>query len=169
MREEQDEVHRLVFTNAESRAYMATSQSLPLSQIDSLHHQQFEELSAWLLQRDGYDIQRGTGGSGDLGADVIAVSRSGQRVVVQCKHVGTSGRNVASRHIHQLNGTAWQTHGADIVIAVTNGGFPKPGRTFAEDHNIHLIDRAALERWATWGRSVDEILGLSEPDAAPAS
>ncbi|MEW1551649.1 restriction endonuclease [Streptomyces tsukubensis] len=167
LREERDDAHRLVVFNAECRAYMASSESISLRSIDALHHSEFEEWTAWLLQRDGYKVQRGKGGSGDLGADVIAVSPSGQRVVVQCKHMGTPGRSVGSDALQRLNGTARDIHGADIVIMVTNGGVSKPARLFAEDQRIkkiHLIDRAVLQRWATWGRPVGEILDLPEPD-----
>ncbi|MER6913393.1 restriction endonuclease [Streptomyces sp. NPDC000594] len=164
LREERGEVHRLLVFNAECRTYRATSRSRSLEQVDYLHHQEFEELTAWLLERDGHAIERRTGGPGDMGADVIAVSPSGQRVVVQCKHVGTSGRSMGNGALHGLNGTARPVHKADIVIAVTNGGFARQGRRFAEEQGIHLIDRAALQRWATWGRPVSEILGLPAPD-----
>ncbi|MGW6637875.1 restriction endonuclease [Streptomyces cyaneofuscatus] len=90
---------------------------------------------------------------------------SGRRVVVQCKHSGTSGRSMAPNALHSLNGTARQVHKADVVIAVTNGGFSERGREFAGEQGLHLIDRAALQRWATWGRPVTEILSLPAPDA----
>ncbi|MEW5539590.1 restriction endonuclease [Streptomyces cyaneofuscatus] len=165
LREERDKVHALLVFNAECRTYRATHHSLTLEQIDRLHHQKFEELTAWLLERDGHDIERRTGGPGDMGADVIAVTPSGRRVVVQCKHSGTSGRSMAPNALHSLNGTARQVHKADVVIAVTNGGFSKRGREFAGEQGLHLIDRAALQRWATWGRPVTEILSLPAPDA----
>lgn len=168
LREERDKVRGLLAFNAECRVYRAASQSRTLEQIDRLHYQEFEELTAWLLERDGHDIERRTGGPGDMGADVIAVSPSGQRVVVQCKHSGTAGRSMPPKALHGLNGTARQIHKADVVIAVTNGGFSKQGREFAEKQGIHLIDRAALQRWATWGRPVTEILDLPAPDTPAA-
>jgi restriction system protein len=57
--------------------------------------QEFEQLVARLLVRDGWTQVRVDGGAGDLGADVTARHPSdGTLLVVQCKRYGR--RNVSS-------------------------------------------------------------------------
>ncbi|MFH8386983.1 restriction endonuclease [Kitasatospora sp. NPDC018058] len=101
---------------------------------------------------------RERGGSGDLGADVIAVSPDGRRYVFQCKHGSRRLAKVDSPDIQRLNGTARPVHRADVVVVVTNGTVTAPARAFARSQQIHCLDRDRLERWATWGQPLPELL-----------
>ncbi|MFJ1541903.1 restriction endonuclease [Micromonospora chalcea] len=134
-------------------AFASTSGSVKLSQIDSCSPDSFEEWTALLLERDGCKILRRRGGSNDQGADVIAVTPGGLRVVLQCKFSTKLRHTVDPRYFHELNGTARQEHGADIVGLVTNRTASTAAQDFATKHRIHFINRRVLQRWATYGVS----------------
>lgn len=155
-----EELHRVARLDAHRIAFIRSEASMSLAQIDALHHSEFEQLAADLVRRDGYHVRRSGGGAGDLGADVIAVGPDGATVVIQCKH-RTNGAAIGSPDLQRLNGTARQVHGADIVVAMTNVLFSLPARRFAEDQRIHLVEATQLERWATWGQPLAEVLELS--------
>lgn len=143
---------------ASRRTYVESQNGRTEQDLQRCDPWQFEELTADLLGRDGLTILRRSGGSGDQGADVIAVTPDGRRVVVQCKlrQRGSIRPNV----LYEVNGTARQVHGADIPVVVTNGTFAAKSTTFAADHDIHLIDDHGLRRWAIWGESFYDILNL---------
>ncbi|MGV9626525.1 restriction endonuclease [Streptomyces sp. NPDC003487] len=74
--------------------------------------------------------------------------------VIQCKHRrdGDRGPAVGTPELHFLNGTARPVHGADVVVMVTNGRITRPGRDFAQQQRIHLVDRRVLADWAAGSR-----------------
>ncbi|WP_280703280.1 restriction endonuclease [Kitasatospora sp. GP82] len=144
--------------------FMASEAAISLDRIHTMDYAQFEQLAADLLERDGLTIVRQRGGARDQGADVIAETACGRRVVVQCKH-RRAGAKVDPQTLHALNGTARQVHGADIVVAMTNRRFTYDAFTFGRDQDIHLITEPVLTRWATWGDPVHEILGLPAAEA----
>ncbi|MFD8480328.1 restriction endonuclease [Kitasatospora sp. NPDC059673] len=117
----------------------------------------FEEMCRTLLDRDGFSGALRVGGAGDFGADVIAHDEDGRKVVVQCKRYH---RPVGSRELQTFNGTARPVHKARIAIVVGLSGFTAPARTFAHQQRIHLVDRAALERWGA-GEHLYDILGIA--------
>ena len=117
----------------------------------------FEEMCRSLLDRDGFSDARRVGGAGDLGADVIAYDEDGRKVVVQCKR---HSRPVGSRDLQTFNGTARPVHRAKIAVFVGLSGFTAPAVRFAHQQRIHLIDRAALERWGA-GEHLYDILGIA--------
>ncbi|MFJ6637102.1 restriction endonuclease [Streptomyces sp. NPDC091376] len=144
--------------------FYETGKRYTLADVDSFDHKNFEILVAWLARRDGMRAWR-TGGSGDLGADVIAESPDGRRFVFQCKH--TKGRrSVDSAAMQRLNGTARPIHKADVVAMVTSGEFSGPARAFANSQKIHMIGRESLKRWSEWGDSLYQVLGIEVPPPA---
>jgi restriction system protein len=164
--EDHGELHRIALLDAHRMAFVRSEASMTLDQVNALHHTEFEQLAADLVRRDGHQVTRPKGGAGDLGADVIAVGPNGEVVVVQCKHTSSGTATVGSPALQRLNGTARPVHGADIVIAMTNGSFSLPARRFAESQGIHLIESRELEQWATWGQPLAEVLGLDAKAAA---
>ncbi|MCX4745954.1 restriction endonuclease [Kitasatospora sp. NBC_01287] len=114
----------------------------------------FERACADLLLRDGFDLERHSGGAGDLGADVIARDRDGRKVVVQCKRYA---KPVGNEEVQRFNGTARPEHGADLPVMVGLNGFTGPARKFAYRHRITLVDREALREWAQ-GRHLYDVL-----------
>ncbi|MFJ7280758.1 restriction endonuclease [Kitasatospora sp. NPDC098663] len=130
-----------------------SAESIPLPAIAAMTPTEFELTVAALLHHDGFEVVRERGGSGDLGADVIALSPAGKRFVFQCKH-GSGSRRLArvdSPDIQRLNGTARPVHCADVVVMVTNGTVTGPALAFARSQHIHCLDRDRLEQWARWG------------------
>lgn len=106
---------------------------------------EFEHHVASLLTRDGcYDVQV-IGGAGDLGADVIATTPDGLRVVAQCKQYAK--KPVGSPEVQTFGGTARPVHRAHIACMVTTSRFTQPARDYAASMGIQLIDGRALQAW----------------------
>ncbi|MFK4123216.1 restriction endonuclease [Streptomyces longwoodensis] len=143
--------------------FAQSEKSYSMQRIQEFDSKNFEILIAWLTHRDGMKVIRQHGGSGDRGADVISQTPDGRRVVVQCKQTSRGVKQmVTSTNVQTFNGTARLEHKADIALMVTNGTYSEPARDFANDHTIHLIGGTELERWATWGDSLYEVLGISQ-------
>ena len=104
----------------------------------------FEELVAGLLERDGFHVQR-SGGAGDRGADLKAISPEHNLVIVQCKSY--TSKPVDDPMMQTFLGTARQVHNAAIPLYVTTSRFTAPARRLARDHGIVLVDGATLAEW----------------------
>lgn len=116
-----------------------------ISSADGLTGPEFEQWFIRLLARTGFSRIEHHGGAGDLGADVIATSPLGQRVVFQCKRYR---RNVPSPDVQRFAGTCHTIHRADIAAIVTTAGFSQPARQLARRLGIVLIPRDDLAAWA---------------------
>ncbi|MFI1060445.1 restriction endonuclease [Streptomyces spororaveus] len=116
-----------------------------MKQLTAMSADGFEQACADLLARDGFVRARRVGGSGDLGADVVAWDPDDRKIVVQCKQYTAP---VASGAVQKFNGTAVPEHSADVAVIVALNGFTKPATDFAQRHNIVLIGRPELKRWA---------------------
>ncbi|MGW3852254.1 restriction endonuclease, partial [Streptomyces fagopyri] len=130
------------------------------AQLDALSHQQFEYAVRDLMHRDGCTDAVRVGGQGDLGADVKATDPLGRRWVIQCKHRrhGERGAAVGTPELQVLNGTGRPVHKGDVVVMVTNGRITRPGRIFARQQRLHLVDRHLLGSWAAGSRPLWELL-----------
>ncbi|WP_119581021.1 restriction endonuclease [Streptomyces europaeiscabiei] len=142
-----------------------------LAQMDGLSHQQFEYAIRDLMRRDGCADAVQVGGQGDLGADVKATDPQGRRWVIQCKHRrhGERGAAVGTPELQVLNGTGRPVHKADVVVMVTNGRITQPGRTFARQQRLHLVDRQLLGSWASGSRPLWDLLSALPPPRRPSS
>lgn len=116
---------------------------------DGMSGAEFEQWTARLLRRSGCVDVRVVGGAGDAGADVVAATPDGRRVVVQCKRYGT--RNVGTRAVQLFAGTDRLYHGADVSLLVTTSGFTAEARKVAAAVGIVLVDRELLAEWARTG------------------
>jgi restriction system protein len=137
----------LVLVGGRNRSTTASGQALAAT--DVMTGRQFEEYVARLMRRTGLRQVRVVGGAADLGADILATTRDGRRVVVQCKRYAGS---VGSPHVQRLNGTAWTIHGADVTLLVTTGRPTADARAFAARCGIILVDRDALAGWLASNR-----------------
>ncbi|AYV32938.1 Restriction endonuclease (plasmid) [Streptomyces sp. ADI95-16] len=164
VREHSEAMHDIALRDADFLAYMATNDSISKSEFDSMTPIEFEQATAALARRDGLIVTQYQGGARDLGADVVAHTLDGRKIVFQCKHRRHGGRRVGSQAIQTINGTARPVHKANIVIAITNTAFTEPAHDLAKNQDIHLVWGFDLIRWATWGMSLLEVLGLPEPD-----
>lgn len=106
----------------------------------------FEHAIAALCARDGCTPVEVVGGAGDLGADVIATTPDGLRVVVQCKHYADTHR-VGSQDLQRFGGTCFAVHGADMAIVVTTSSFTTPALRYAAACGIVCVDGEALAAW----------------------
>ncbi|MER5705333.1 restriction endonuclease [Micromonospora sp. NPDC002296] len=115
---------------------------------DAMSGPEFERWFARLLEASGFGQVTVTGGAGDRGADVVAVAPDGRRMVVQCKRQGAHNR-VGSAAIQRFAGTCREVHGGQLCVIVTNSFFTAgDGVRLAQQLDIALVDRAALETWA---------------------
>ncbi|MBY8846060.1 restriction endonuclease [Streptomyces sp. SP2-10] len=140
-----------------------------LAQLDALSHRQFEYAIRDLMNRDGCTDAVQVGGQGDLGADVKATDPLGRRWVIQCKHrrYGDRGAAVGTPELQVLNGTGRPVHKADVVVMVTNGRITQPGRSFARQQRLHLVDRRLLAAWAAGSRPLWDLLSALPPGRKP--
>ncbi|MEU5919970.1 restriction endonuclease [Streptomyces sp. NPDC047141] len=140
-----------------------------LTQLDALHHRQFEHAVRDLMRRDGCANAVQVGGAGDNGADVKATDPFGRRWVIQCKHrrAGVSGAAVGTPELQVLNGTGRPVHKGDVVVLVTNGRFSRPALDFARSQRLHLVDRTVLGEWAGGSRPLWELLRAVPPPRRP--
>ncbi|MGY0021078.1 restriction endonuclease [Streptomyces sp. cg35] len=136
-----------------------------LSQLDRLHHREFEYAVRDLMLRDGCTDAKQVGGAGDNGADVLATDPLGRRWVIQCKHrkAGAEGSAVGTPDLQRLNGTARPLHHADVVVLVTNGRFSSKCPPLAQQLSIALVDRQVLAAWAAGSRPLWEVLPKVPP------
>jgi restriction system protein len=113
---------------------------------DALTPLEFEEAIAALCARDGCSAVEVVGGAGDLGADVVALTPDGRRIVIQCKHYDASNR-VGSQDLQRFGGTCFTVHEADVAALVTTSDFTAPALEYAEQCGIVCVDGEALRAW----------------------
>ncbi|MFG3644161.1 restriction endonuclease [Micromonospora sp. NPDC047762] len=136
---------------ARERADQAQRDRL-IAVTDTMSGPEFEQWFARLLVTSGFGNVTVCGGSGDRGADVMAIAPDGRRVVAQCKRQ-SPGNRVGSAAIQRFAGTCRVIHGGEICLLVTNSFFTAgDGIPMARQLNINLIDRHALQMWAWTGK-----------------
>jgi restriction system protein len=114
---------------------------------DALDAEEFEHAVAALCARDGCEGVEVVGGAGDLGADVLAVTPDGRRLVIQCKRYGDEHR-VGSQDLQRFGGTCYTVHEADLAVLVTTSDFTAPAVEYADQCGILCLDRAGLQAWS---------------------
>ncbi|MFJ6550836.1 restriction endonuclease [Streptomyces luteogriseus] len=112
----------------------------------ALTPEEFEEAIAALCERDGCSGVEVVGGAGDLGADVVAVTPDGRRIVVQCKHYDESHR-VGSQDLQRFGGTCFTVHEADVAVLVSTSDFTAPALEYAQQCGILCVNGETLEAW----------------------
>ncbi|MFJ6940466.1 restriction endonuclease [Streptomyces sp. NPDC101132] len=113
----------------------------------SLDPAEFEHAVAALCARDGCTAVEVSGGAGDLGADVVATTREGARVVLQCKRYHPD-RRVGSQDLQRFGGTCFSVHGASFAVVVTTSGFTEPAADYAARCGIICVDAEGLAAWS---------------------
>ncbi|WP_326702649.1 restriction endonuclease [Streptomyces cyaneofuscatus] len=128
----------------------------------------FEEAVAELCRRDGCADAEVVGGAGDLGADVMATTPDGRRLVVQCKRYGPENR-AGSQDLQRFGGTCYAVHDADIALVVSTGGFTEPALDYAEQCAILCYGPEELAAWSEggapppWTAVEEQAAGVSAP------
>ncbi|KUL64164.1 restriction endonuclease [Streptomyces sp. NRRL S-1521] len=106
----------------------------------------FEDAIAELCVRDACLDVEVVGGACDLGADVVAVTPDGRRIVIQCKRYGDANK-VGSQDLQRFGGTCFTVHEADVAVLVTTSDFTAPALEYAEQCGIVCVDGAELAAW----------------------
>jgi restriction endonuclease Mrr len=129
-RQEAEEQQRLLFAQN-------------IDSLLSLTPRDFELIVGSLLQAQGYQQVRHSGGSGDLAADLQAFSPQGDFVVVQCKRYALDKR-IGTPDIQKFIGMMTVHHRAQRGIFVTTSSFTAPAQALARQHSLELIDGRQL-------------------------
>ncbi|MFJ6793651.1 restriction endonuclease [Streptomyces sp. NPDC091268] len=132
-------------------AYAGAAPPLPEVAGEALDHagvdaDGFEHTVAALCVRDGCTAVEVVGGAGDLGADVVATTADGRRLVVQCKHYA-DGNRVGSQDLQRFGGTCFAVHEADVAVVVTTSSYTAPAAEYAAACGIVCVDGEALAAW----------------------
>ncbi|MEU7567120.1 restriction endonuclease [Streptomyces fradiae] len=117
---------------------------------DAVDPQGFEHTVAALCVRDGCTRSEVSGGPGDLGADVVATTPDGRRLVVQCKQYGAD-HPVGSADLQRFGGTCFAVHEAEVAVVVTTSTFTAPAVEYAAALGIVCVDGEALAAWTDGG------------------
>lgn len=136
------------------RASQQQTPALPSTQFHALADfqrmtpTQFERALASLCQRDGCTQVTVVGGAGDLGADVIATTPDGRRLVIQAKRYAPTNR-VGSPDVQKVGGTYQVVHRAHLAAVVTTSGFTQAAVGYAGQAGIRLFGARELAGWVT--------------------
>ena len=117
-----------------SNRFLLNKQS-GLNSIRDLSWQEFEYLVGEAYRRQGYIVQETGSAAGDGGID-LAMSKGGERILVQCKQWRT--RRVGVKPVRELFGVM-VSESADRAILVTCGSFTREARNFAEGKPLDLV------------------------------
>ncbi|MFK0118067.1 restriction endonuclease [Streptomyces sp. NPDC090994] len=107
----------------------------------------FEHAVAALCARDGCPETEVVGGPQDLGADVLARTPDGRRMVVQCKRYG-DGHKVGSQDMQRFGGTCFTVHEAEVAVLVTTSDFTAPALSYAQQCGIVCVNGEELDAWS---------------------
>ncbi|MFC8228221.1 restriction endonuclease [Streptomyces sp. NPDC057287] len=126
---------------------VAVPEPLPPVDYAAMDPYDFEEAVAGLCRRDGCADAEVVGGAGDLGADVVATTPDGRRLVVQCKRY-TCGNKVGSQDLQRFGGTCYAVHDAEAAVIVSTGDFTEPALEYAAQCGIVCVGPEELEAWS---------------------
>lgn len=130
------------------QAAIYSARAREIASYHQMSPRQFEEAIGYLCQRDGCTSVQVVGKAGDLGADVIAITPDGRRLVIQCKRY-TLGNQVSGPDLQKFGGTCYAVHQAGVAAVVTTSGFTKQARQYAGHMRIGLWGNDALAGWAS--------------------
>jgi restriction system protein len=117
-----------------------------MAMLDAMNARQFEQHVAWLCRRDGCEQVSVTGGSADLGADIVGMTADGRRLVVQCK-ARNPASSVTSGTVQQFVGMAKLEYRADVALLVSTAPFTREALLLAARHDMTAVHRGLLEAW----------------------
>ena len=118
-----------------------TDAPVGLSYIDKMDGHEFEQFTADLLRKLGYERVEVTPGSGDQGVDVIAV-KDGKRYAIQCKRYAQKLGNKPVQEVF-----AGKTiYGCSVAVVLTNNYFTEGAKEAARSTGVELWDRDTLRR-----------------------
>ncbi len=117
--------------------------------------QQYEEHCARLLEKKGYSEVERTGGSGDMGVDILATLR-GKRYGIQCKYYA---KPVGSKAVQEVC-AGIRYYGCDTGVVLTNSTFTPAAEELAQSTDIELWDRGQIRHARASENLFVRLLGL---------
>lgn len=111
-----------------------------------MNDKQFEHALASLCRDAECTDVTVSGGAGDRGADVLATTADGRRLIVQAKRYNI-GRPVGDREMQQFVGGIGTWHDYDVAVLVTTSRFTRAAQQTAVRNGIELVDNHALAQW----------------------
>ncbi len=109
--------------------------------MDVMTGPEFERYCAELLSKNGFKQVKVMGGSGDQGADILAV-KMGKKYCVQCKRY----QKALSNKPVQEAFTGAKIYHCQVAVVMTNSTFTKGAKEAASKTGVLLWDRAKLLR-----------------------
>lgn len=101
---------------------------------DDMTGLEYEKLVAKKLSTEGYSNVRVTPGSGDHGADILAVAPNGESIAIQCKKYSSS---VGQRAVQEAV-AAKDYYKCHRAMVITNSTFTPAAHDFAQNTNTIL-------------------------------
>lgn len=152
--QDREELHDLAVQEDHRRQSASGSSSVSLHDIDSMSASKFIDLVEKLLQRDGFQTARIDWAGAEL--LISATCPRGHSFLVSPHRVrGPHGwkpepaEDVSTPSLHAVRLVA-EHREPDVFVVVTNGGFSAPARRYAKEHDMCLLSRRGLRRWAEW-------------------
>lgn len=135
-----------------------------IESIRKLTWLQFEWAIGEVYRRQGYRVSETAKGADD-GVDLV-LARSGEKIIVQCKHWRSSKVGVSP--VRELLGTIHAMK-ANRGIFVCTGEYTRPAVDFANANGIELVDGSALDRLVKTlnGNEVSEDISDLGPEPSP--
>jgi len=125
----------------QQQAKSAPPGPVSMARIDKMEGHEFEQFTADLLRKLGYERVEVTPGSGDQGVDVIAV-KNGKRYAIQCKRYSQKLGNKPVQEVYA--GKA--IYGCSVAVVLTNNYFTDGAKEAARAVGVELWDRDTLSR-----------------------
>ena len=147
-----------------SNRFLLNKQS-GLNSIRDLSWQEFEYLVGEAYRRQGYIVEETGSAAGDGGID-LAMSKRGQRVLVQCKQWRT--RRVGVKPVRELFGVM-VSESADRAILVTCGSFTREAMNFAKGKPLDLVGGTELWELVKSVKKGDAVTNPPQPRPTAAS
>jgi len=114
---------------------------LGLDAVDAMSGQEFEDFTAWILEKNEYYSVQLIGGSGDQGVDIIA-EKEGCRYAIQCKCYSSNLGNTPIQEV--VAGSVF--YGCERSAVITNSRFTAGAKALAKANAVLLLDRDDLIR-----------------------
>ncbi|GGW10459.1 restriction endonuclease [Streptomyces capoamus] len=121
--------------------------AVPVTDFAALDPDGFEQAIAELCALCDCREVEVVGGAGDLGADVVARTPDGRRLVIQCKQYGDDNK-VGSQDMQRFGGTCFTIHEADVAAVVTTSDFTEPALDYAAQCGIVCVNGDELAAWS---------------------
>jgi restriction system protein len=116
------------------------SQSPSKDVLNGMSWREFEMLVGEAYRRQGFQVQE-LGGSGPDGGADLALTKKGEKILVQCKQ--WKAYKVGVQPVRELLGVMVGM-GASGGIVVTSGEFTRDALNFARNNNIQLVEGSTL-------------------------